>query len=314
MASEDDARASEDARDARDVAQEGKASKQKTSLPGKKAFRLLDDIHPFKKIQIAFAGPLANFLLAIFVLFAGWAWQGVPVAPPVIEQVMPGSLAEKAGFQAKDRIVAVNDADMKDFRHLTPLLSRIKTTTSEAKNAKSEEIIFSIKRADALHTLRVPTEALYQEKKLGLVPVKMHVKRVGIVQAFCDAVTRTWRMTVQIFHALTEVALLKQAGGMLLIAKVSKDVTHAGWPQLLEFVSLLSLNLGLFNLLPIPALDGGQIVFCGVSWVLGRRRSEYLAKWFYYVGFACILTLFLLTTWNDVQRFNLLASLKSWFS
>jgi regulator of sigma E protease len=253
--------------------------------------------HPVAKMAISLAGPLANFLLAVVLLFAVFRTQGMPTPSSRIAKVIEGGQAERAGFQEGDTIKRVGQQSVESLRDVLRVISL----------STDETFAFEIERMGQLHLLLVGRDQLKIAKGLGLEVEPPSLRSVNLWESVAYAVQYVRRWCHDILVTLTQLATLKQAGGILMIAKESKKVVERGWHQLFAFAALLSVNLGLVNLLPIPALDGGQVVLYGLEWVWGRALSKRILEWFARIGLVCIVTLLLLTTWNDVNRLGLIA-------
>lgn len=259
--------------------------------------------HPAAKIAISFAGPLANFVLAAVLFFGVFSTQGIPIYSSRIAKVTEGGVAERAGFQAGDTIKRVGQKAVKSFADVLHLIGVSEDTT----------LAFEVERDLEPHLILVARDQFATTGNLGWAAEPPAFTRLGLWASAVHAVRHVRVLCGRILQTLTQVATLKEAGGVLMIAKASKDFVEAGWHHLFAFAALLSINLGLINLLPIPALDGGQIALYGLEWVWGRALSKKVLEWFARIGLACILALFLLTTWNDVNRLGAIAWVISFF-
>ena len=253
------------------------------------------------------AGPLANFLLAA-VLFAGlYAAIGKPVTPErsdpaaVIGEVVANSAAARAGLQAGDRILALDGSAISLFSELQRTVSAAPGRTIEVR----------VRRGDAEMTLSATIEARGAVGILGIrsAAPPLVFESVGIVGSLVGGVAKTWDVSVQtlagVWQMITAQRGTEDLGGPLRIAQLSGQVAQLGLASLVTFIAVLSVNLALINLFPIPILDGGHLLFYLAEAVRGRplppRAQEYGMK----AGLALILALFVFATWNDLGHLGL---------
>lgn len=257
------------------------------------------------------AGPLANFLLAA-VLFAGlYAVIGKPVAPertdpaPVIGEVVANSAAFRAGLKAGDRIVEIDGAAIAQFGDLQRIVSAApgRTVAIRALRGGAELVVSA--------TIEARGAGSGQVGILGIrsaAPATVF-EPVGLFASLVGGVARTWDVTVQtlagLWQMITAQRGTEELGGPLRIAQLSGQVAQLGVASLVSFIAVLSVNLALINLFPIPILDGGHLVFMLAEAIRGRplppRAQEYGMK----AGLALILALFVFATWNDLGHLGL---------
>ena len=250
------------------------------------------------------AGPLANFVLAA-VLFAGlYGVLGKPVLPdpagppPVIGEVVAGSAAARAGLRAGDRILAIDGAAVAGFTDVQRIVSA----------APGRTLGLRVQRDGGTLSLSAIVEARGQVGMLGVrsASVPARFEDVGIVGAVVGGVARTWDVSVQTLGGLWQMITgqrgTEELGGPLRIAQLSGEVAQLGFASLVTFIAVLSVNLALINLFPIPILDGGHLLFYFAEAIRGRplppRAHEYGMK----VGLGLILALFIFATWNDLTH------------
>ena len=246
------------------------------------------------------AGPIANFLLAA-VLFSIMFWiQGEP-GDPVVQQVMAGSAAESAGIHAGDRIVEINSRKIVTFEDIVRVVS-----VSPGKPLQVE-----ILRAGASETLPVVPASVDDGGggKLGILGIAGALRPVGPVGAVLDGVSHVWDVSVQTLVGVWQIIVGQRGasglGGPLKIAQLSGQVAQNGIGSLVSFIALLSVNLGLINLFPIPILDGGHLVFYALEAIRGRPLPPRAQEYGFRAGLALIACIFLFVTWNDLTSFGL---------
>ena len=255
---------------------------------------------------VAAAGPLANFILAIAIFTVAFMISPTaPVEPPVIAEITAGSSAEAAGVQVGDVIEMVDGVAVSRF----PELQRI-VTESEGRqlrlgivrNGQSMEILAAPRLTDIPDAAGSTSSAF----RLGIVP---RYEPLPFPQAFVRAVGQTWSIIQRTTSYLGELvvgrASTNELSGPLGIAKAAGDWAAVGFVALLNLTAFISVAIGFANLLPIPVLDGGHLLYYAFEAVLGRPLGERAQEVGFRLGLALVLCLMLLATFNDLVRFNL---------
>jgi len=270
-----------------------------------------------QRTAIVAAGPLANFFFAVLLFWAINSVFGVPKILSAVGEVMPDTAAEAAGFQAGDVILSVGGQPITLFSELSEIVS---------VNAHVA-LDFEVQRADAIvHLLATPrswkgsegasTDATASpqatdEKPRGLLGVRPsaeHVKseRAGLVEGLGLGIEQTYSFSVNILSGLGEMfsgeRSAKELGGVLSIAEFSGQAAEAGIVSTLSFLAILSINLGLINLFPVPVLDGGHLVFYAAEAVRGKPLSQNIQEYSFRFGMVLVLLLMVFATWNDFGR------------
>jgi regulator of sigma E protease len=260
-----------------------------------------------QRAAIVVAGPLANFLLAIVVLSVLFATDGQPFTPPVAGVIQPGSAAEAAGMKAGDRFVMVDGQAIERFEDVQVIV----------RMAPGRELIIVVHRDGREITLKaVPkhhtvVDRFGNETKMGLLGVSRSgpvYVRHGPVESVYRAVLDTWRISVFTLEAVGQIITGARSadglGGPIRIAQLSGQVAELGWSRLFWFLAVLSMNLGLINLFPIPMLDGGHLVFYGIEAIQGRAVSDRFMEFGFRIGLGLVVSLFVFVTVQDLMRFN----------
>ncbi len=249
------------------------------------------------------AGPAANFLLAV-VLFAGlFATAGRPVAVPLVGEVMANSAAQRAGLEAGDRIVAIDGAPIKSFEDI----QRIVTVHP------GQPLSIEVRRGDTTRTIPVVTDSRESGGgKVGVLGIRggnTEYERLGPLEAVWGGIGQTWDVTVQtvagVWQMMSGRRGTEDLGGPLRIAQLSGQVAQLGVASLVSFIAVLSVNLGLINLFPIPVLDGGHLVFYLAEAVRGRPIPPRAQEYGFRAGLALLLCLFVFATWNDLSHLGI---------
>ena len=241
------------------------------------------------------AGPLANFLLAA-VLFAGlFATVGQPIQN-VVAMVVPGSAAEQGGLMPGDRIISLDGRSIARFRDVQRHI--------EARASQPVEVL--VQRDGTERRLSIVPRARESDGRgaIGISSGQGGFERLDPFSAVWHGVAYTGEISVETLASVWEMITgsrgADQFSGPLGIARLSGQVANLGVVALVSFIALLSVNLGLINLFPIPILDGGHLVFYAAEAIRGRplppRAQEYGLR----AGLAVLVSLFLFATWNDL--------------
>ena len=253
------------------------------------------------RAAIVAAGPLANFVLAILIFTALPLISGKPDPSARIGAVTAGSAAAAADLRAGDLVVAVEGQPIASFGDIQKLVF--------PRAGQPTELVYE--REGLRHTVTVTPRATVIEtpegpQSRGLLGLKLNMLPVGPFEAVESGVGQTWyvvSMTGQFLGRLvTGRESIEQLGGPIRVAGIAGKVAERGFLDLVYLVGLLSVSIGLFNLLPIPILDGGHLFFYGVEAVQGRPMSERAQDIGFRIGMVVVLTLMVMTTVVDIMR------------
>ena len=260
----------------------------------------------WQRFLIVLAGPLANFLLAVIIFVGFFALVGAPQTN-VVGSVQPGSAAAKAGLQPGDRIVSIAERPTPAFADIYGVVSLRPAETvsvSYERNGEKRTVRTKLGTAPVQDGTRT-----FERGMLGIVPSAQAHERVPPTQALTMAVGYTARLTWMIVDGIAQIVRgrisAKQLGGPLKIAQVAGEGASAGPLAFVTLLALLSINLGFINLLPVPVLDGGHLLFYSIEAIRGRPVSVQAQEWAFRGGFAVLLALLLFTTVNDLGSFGL---------
>ena len=261
----------------------------------------------WQRMAIVAAGPVANFLFAIVALAILFAAVGRPFTPPEVGAVQPDSPAAVAGLLPGDRIGAVDGQAIESFEQL-----QVVVFASEGRPLQ-----LTVDRSgDVLELIVTPTVQGDVDRfgtrrevwRIGVSRPGVEYRRSGPVLAMVEAVTETGRMIAGTLYALGEMVVGKRGteelGGPLRIAQMSGQIAQDGFVPALWFTAVLSINLGLINLFPIPMLDGGHLVMYAIEAARGRPLNERSQAIAFRFGLAMVLSLMVFATWNDVVQFG----------
>jgi regulator of sigma E protease len=252
------------------------------------------------RAAVAAAGPIVNFILAI-AIFAGVAMvYGKITATPRIGGVEPDSAAAAAGIKAGDLVVSIEGTRVESFDDVAQIIG----------SNPGVPLTIVVDRGGALTTLTATPAERDHRGKLGIRssndPGDVVARSVTPLEAAQLGAERTWLIISSTLGAIRDIVLLKQSadviGGPIMIADLAGKVAQRGFDQLLTLTAVLSASVGLFNLFPIPILDGGHLLFCLVEAVQGRPLSERALEVSFRIGLATILMLMIFVIGNDLVR------------
>ena len=261
----------------------------------------------WKRAATVVAGPVFNFLLTIAVFAVLFSLYGRPVLEPMVAEVTAGSPAEKAGILPGDRFVKVDGNKVETFADVQRLVS----------GRAGDPITFTMLRGGKEIALTATPEPMEQQDALGN---KVKVAVIGVVNnaevgqprlisytpagAVVAAVEETGHVIERTGQFLQRFALGRedkcQLGGPIKIAKMSGQAAKLGFEWLVQLVAFLSVGIGFLNLLPIPPLDGGHLLFYGVEAVIRRPVSERTMEMAYRTGLLLVLGFMGFVFWNDL--------------
>jgi regulator of sigma E protease len=259
-----------------------------------------------KRMAIVAAGPLANLLLAV-CFFTLLFSVGIPQVPPIVGTVVDGFPAQMAGVQPGDTILKVDDKEMTQWVDLPGAISK-----SEGK-----EIQLTIKRGEKTIIMRVTPRAVMgktifgeevQTYQIGIAASDTFIiKREPVYKAIGMSFSQTWfviKLTaVSVAKVIQRVVPAKKAfGGPILIAQLAGQQAQQGFLNLLFFIAVLSINLCLINLFPIPILDGGHLLFMTIEAIIGRPLSTKKLEVAQQIGLLILILLMVFIFYNDIMR------------
>lgn len=261
----------------------------------------------WQRAVIVAAGPVTNFVFAILIFAGFFLISGHPYTPPVATAVVAGSPAAAAGLQPGDRIVAIDGARTARFEDIvaniklntgTPVMLQVERGPDRLSLAVTPRIV---EQKDAFGNA-------FKTSQLGVAGTASAFERVGPLRAVGLAVTETFGLVRMIVQALGQIFSgergMDELGGPLKIAQMSGQAAALGSSTLIYFIALMSINIGFINLLPVPVLDGGHLLLYAVEGARRRPLSQRAQELAFMSGFAALLTLMLVLTWNDLASFG----------
>jgi len=261
----------------------------------------------FQRILIVASGPVFNFILAIIIFFGIFWLAGVMMLQSVIGEVKAGSPAESAGIISGDKVLTINGASISNWSEMAEMIM----------DSGGSSLNFTLLRDSRHINLSVTPEDDVMENIFGeeqhryIIGVSstgdVITRKLGPVEAFTESLNRTYlicKLTIlSVVKVFQGTIPAKTIGGPILIAQMAGEQVEQGPVSLLAFIALISVNLGILNLLPIPVLDGGHILFFSIEAVIRRPVSIKTREIAQQVGIFLLMMLMVFVFYNDIMRF-----------
>ncbi|MFE8699112.1 RIP metalloprotease RseP [Cytobacillus sp. FJAT-54145] len=252
-----------------------------------------------QRTMAIFAGPMMNFVLAgvLFILIA--LLQGIPTNEPMLGKLTPEGAALEGGLKEGDIVHSVDGAEISSWSDVVEVI----------RKNPGNELEFIIEREGQEMTLPItPKEQEIEGEKIGIIGVYSPMEK-SPVKSVVYGVKEVYFWTTEIFSMLGKLITgqfsIDALSGPVGIYVSTDTVAKSGIYYLMKWAGILSINLGIMNLLPIPALDGGRLMFFAVEAVRGKPIDRHKEGMVHFIGFALLMLLMLVVTWNDIQRFFL---------
>lgn len=252
-----------------------------------------------QRAMTIFAGPLFNFILAFVIYLVIGLIHGVPTYEPIITEVVENDPAAQAGMLAGDRVTAIDGQAVEKWQDLAAIV----------QDHPNEEITVTVERDGQSMNLNMTVKEIQQDgEKYGQIGVRYDSPReFNPLKAVVYGAQETYNMTMKIFELLgmliTGKFTIDALSGPVGIYKATEQVAQYGIMNLMNWAAMLSINLGIMNLLPLPALDGGRLLFFGFEALRGKPIDRQKEGIVHFVGIVLLMILMVVVTWNDIQRF-----------
>ncbi|MCU0597930.1 MAG: RIP metalloprotease RseP [Desulfobacterales bacterium] len=260
----------------------------------------------FQRMLIVASGPVFNFVLAVLIFFGIFSFAGIMILQPIVGEVKTGSPAESAGFLQNDKILQIDKSPVESW-------SQMAERIMESHGA---ELDFVVERSGSELELRVrpgkeTAPNIFGEDKeryvIGVTASGETVsKTLNPVEAFVESIRRTYEIAeltvVSVVKLIEGVIPADTIGGPILIAQVAGEQAAEGFLNLLFFIAIVSINLGILNLLPVPVLDGGHILFFLIEAVFRRPLSIRTREIAQQIGIFLLMMLMVFAFYNDIMR------------
>jgi regulator of sigma E protease len=252
-----------------------------------------------QRTMTIFAGPMMNFVLALVLFIIIALLQGVPTNDPKLGEITPDGAAKAAGLMQGDIVQSINGSEISSWSDVVEVI----------RKNPNKKLDFTISRNGKDMDIAVtPVEKKVEGETIGLIGVYSPVAK-SPVQAVKTGFQETYFWTAQIFISLEKLVTGKFSINMLSgpvgIYASTDTVAKSGIYYLMKWAGVLSINLGIMNLLPIPALDGGRLMFFAIEGLRGKPIDKQKEGMVHFIGFALLMLLMLVVTWNDIQRYFL---------
>ncbi|HEL2109559.1 TPA: RIP metalloprotease RseP [Streptococcus suis] len=249
------------------------------------------------KLITNFAGPMNNFILGIFVFIMLIFAQG-GVADPTSNAVSitDGGALQAVGLVTGDKILSVNGQATDTYTEIATIISQ---TASEASTAPSFDLV--VEHEGTEKSLTVTAEKVDDSYRIGISPIL----KTGFLDKIIGGFQQAGATAVIVVTALKNLIAnfdVKQLGGPVAIYSVSNQAAANGWVSVFNLMAMLSINIGIFNLIPIPALDGGKIVMNILEGIRRKPLKPETESYITLAGVAIMVVLMLVVTWNDIMR------------
>jgi regulator of sigma E protease len=255
-----------------------------------------------RRAAIVAAGPLANFVLAILIFSTLFLVTGRVDSTATVGAVVAGSAAEAADLRAGDLILAIEGKPIESFVDIMRAVS----------DRGGKPTALAYERGGVRRELTITPRAQQVEARgggtetRGFLGIHRNMVALSPIEAVGAGVSETWMVIsstgTYLGRLFTGRESIDQLGGPIRVAEISGKVAEVGFGALTNLVAILSVSIGLFNLLPVPLLDGGHLVFYAVEAIRGRPLSERAQDIGFRIGLALVLALMVVTTWNDIAR------------
>lgn len=262
----------------------------------------------WKRALIIGAGPFFNFFLAIVIFSVINIIVGVPLPPSSrIGEVSPGLPAESAGLKSGDWVLSVDGEEVTRWDDLSKII----------RSSKGKDLLLKIKRNDEILEIKVTPKPTVQKNLfgeeiqtfvIGITPFnEVAVQKVNPLRAIGSGMLQTWQgiqvMVIGIVKIIQRVIPAKEVGSLIMIGKLAGEQAQKGIIELAFFTAIISINLGLINLFPVPILDGGHFLFLLLEAILRKPLSIKKMEIAQQIGFIFLIFLMLFAFYNDLIRY-----------
>lgn len=263
----------------------------------------------WKRAATVAAGPIANFLLAIVIFACLFGFYGKPVSDPVVAEVKPQSAAERAGVLPGDLLLALDGEKVSTFddvRRYVSMRPDLPIDVTLKRGGETMSLSMVPERTEI-------TDQFGNKMEVGLIGIvtnqdagNFRVEKLSPVQAVGEGFRQTWNVVTGTYDYLANLVTGRmnadQLGGPIRVAQASGQMATLGIGAVLQLAAVLSVSIGLLNLMPVPVLDGGHLVLYALEALRGKPVGAGAQEIAFRIGLAMILSLMVFATWNDISR------------
>ncbi len=244
-----------------------------------------------------FAGPFMNFVLAFLAFVLYFSIAGVPSDAPELGKMVKSDPAASAGLQASDHVLKIGKTPVSSWSDITTIVSK----------HPNEQLKFTVNRDGEIHQYSVNTGSRKgtngkQEGFIGVYAPTQHSFLVSVKTGFTQIYFWVKQELIGLKMLVTGAVGLDKLSGPVGIYNLTDQVVQHGLLLVLNWTAVLSINLGIMNLLPLPALDGGRLLFLLVEALRGKPVDPKRESFVHFIGFALLMLLMIVVTWNDIQK------------
>jgi len=262
-----------------------------------------------QKAFIVFAGPLANFIFAFLIFFSVLLIKGNPSEIkylPIVENVMENSAAYTSGFIKNDKIIEVNGDHIDSFLDIRDIIISSPSKVIIFKVIRNDEEFNIIAKPDSVEVINTNGIKTIIGKMGFSAKYETRYEKINLIDSLHKSLYDTYLYSIKTFEGISDIIIGKRSaselGGPIMIASVASKAANRGIESYLFIMAIISINLGIINLFPIPLLDGGHLLLYGIQSVTKTVINEVFLKYFYGIGMFIIFALMILVNYNDLVK------------
>ena len=260
----------------------------------------------WQRMTVIFAGPLMNLVLALVIFIGMIYYYGVgELHAPVVNELLEGKPAAEAGLLPGDRITAIDDQKISSWEDMVNIIRESPNQILHLTWMRGDSVLSGDVVPAAESVLDTKTGEMIEVGQIGISGL-VEFRKAGVFEGIQMGAERLYDLTKMIFLSLgrliTGKESVKNLSGPVLIAKMAGESARSGWGSLIAFMAFLSLNLGIINLLPIPVLDGGHLLFLSIESIIRKELPVKAKLIIQQVGMFLLIALMVFVVYNDIVK------------